>query len=221
VHMCMYVLKWLYSYRMIQSDMHLCRGAYLHVVNVSQVYIPADMHLFLRCISVCIWLYFLSVYIQICTFCPVHIWMYLIVFCLHIHAHMHSWSRAYLPVCDCKFLLNTYTYIKMGGCFYCAKSAALRHTGITEVVQGLLPLQEHWQEVVNRPRASWCGQSRTSLLVLLHGGSCQQGQQPQLQLHNRLLAKNDSNQTTRSTICEEKKSGLKTAPRRKLRAKIH
>ena len=26
---------------------------------------------------------------------------------------------------------------------------------------------------------------------------------------------------TRSTICEEKKSGLKTAPRRKLRAKIH
>ena len=218
------------------------------------------MHMFLRCISVCMWLYFVLVYIQICTFCSVHICMYLNVFCSHIHAHMHSWSRAYLPVCDCMFHPNTCTYIKMGGWFYCAKSAALRHTGIIEVVQGLLPLQEHLHEwsclcslkiycaesaarrrmKISRrstrrpgkheeravgcagPSLSWTRAYGTSSKTgHVWGGSCQQGQQPQLQLHNHLLAKNDSNQTTRSTICEEKKSGLMTAPRRKLRAKIH
>ena len=245
-------------------EVHICM-----YLNVYRGYIPADMHLFLRCISVCMWLYFVLVYIQICTFCSVHIWMYLNVFCSHIHAHMHSWSRAYLPVCDCMFLQNTRTYIKVGGWFYCAESAALSRAGPAAVAgtltgggqsssksfmmrsvnlhewSCLCSLKIYCAESAARrrmkisrrstgrpgkheeravgcagPSLSWTRAYGTSSKTgHVWGGSCQQGQQPQLQLHNRLLAKNDSNQTTRSTICEEK-NGLKTVPRRKLKAEI-
>ncbi len=53
VHMSMYVLKRPYSYSMIQSDMHLCRGAYLHVFECIWSLHSCTYALILMCISVC------------------------------------------------------------------------------------------------------------------------------------------------------------------------
>ena len=162
--MCMYALNWQTAYSMIQSDMHLCRGAYLHV-------------------SFCISILHTGTH-----------GIYLIVFLDSIHANITS-------ICA----------------FYCAESAVSRRMENSQEV--------YWTGRQAR-RASM--RLRWSLLVLdesvryhTWGGTWQPGQQPQLQHHNRLLAKNHCNQTTRSTICEEKISDLKTVPRRKLRAEIH
>ena len=136
VHMSMYVLTRQCSYSMIQSDMHITRSAYLHVFECILSLHTYRYALILMCISVRIWLYSVSVYIQICTCCHVHIWMYLNVFCSYKHAHMHSSRCAYVPVSDCMFLRNTCTYIKMGGWFYCAKSAVRRRMKISRVAPG-------------------------------------------------------------------------------------
>ena len=110
VHMCMYVLKRPLSYSMIHSDVHIYRSAYLLVFECILCQHTCTYALMLMCIYVCIWLYSLFVYIQICTWCTVHIWMYLNVLWVHIPAHMHSCSCAYLFVSDCILCRYTFRY---------------------------------------------------------------------------------------------------------------
>ena len=94
VHMCMYVLKWLYSYRMIQSDMHWSRSAYLHVCE---------------CIS--------SLHTsRYAPFFDMHICLYLTVFCVCIHSDMHILSCAYLNVSDCILPPHSCTYALLITC---------------------------------------------------------------------------------------------------------
>jgi hypothetical protein len=77
VHMCMYVLKRPFSYSMIQSDMHLCRSAYLLVFEciLSQ---------------------------HTCRYAPVfevHIFLYVTVFFVCIHSDMHLLAHPFSPSC--------------------------------------------------------------------------------------------------------------------------
>ena len=140
--------------------------------------------------------------------------MYLNVFCSYKHAHMHSSRCAYVPVSDCMFLRNTCTYIKMGGWFYCAKSAVRRRMKISRVRRrnGGPPRKEvagaknepslRNEGADHQPEPSGLGGvGRSSIIVYSQ---------------KMIVTKRLDLRTAR-----RKKSGLKTAPRRKLRAKIH
>ena len=117
--------------------------------------------------------------------------MYLNVFCSYKHAHMHSSRCAYLPVSDCMFLRNTCTYIKMGGWFYCAKSAVRRRMKISRVAPGRVATHADGTGVPRARKWQAPKTSRASATRALTTSRSRAGLVAGPQLHNRLLAKND------------------------------
>ncbi len=73
--------------------------------------IRADMHWKVGCISAYMWLYFEPASMHTCTTFDVHICMYVIVFWIFIHAHVHS-RRVCISVCVCQYLFVEYMHIQ-------------------------------------------------------------------------------------------------------------
>lgn len=107
--------------------MYLYVLGFLWAVSCAYEYVCFDKAVFIqhdtvryapkkKCISACIWMYFESTYLLICTHFDVHICSYLIVFCVSIHSDMHMLSCAYLNVSECILQLQTCTYALLKMC---------------------------------------------------------------------------------------------------------
>ena len=137
-------------------------------------------------------------YCQICTYAAVHICMYLNVFWDYILAYMHLFWGAYLPVSDCISILHTGAYalsmVCMSVCiwlYFLIQYMQILHRFVCFIAPNRPPAGA-WKSAVGCAGPSLsCTRAYGTSSKTAHvwGGSCQQGQQPQLQLHNRLLAK--------------------------------
>ena len=144
-----YVLKWMYSYSMILSDMHLCRGAYLHVFE---------------CIS----------RLHTCRYAPifeVHICLYVIVFCACIHSDMHILFCAYLNVSECILQSHSCTYALLitciSSCMWLYVSSEYMHihqNGRVVLLRQIGRPQAHWY---HRGRAGPAAVAGTPAWVIL------------------------------------------------------
>ena len=118
MHSACVICTYLYLYICARICMYLVfKGAvsraYVCVPSKQLAYIQEDTVRYApiqQCISACIWMYFETTYLHICTIFNVHICMYLSVFQSCIQAHMHSRWCAYLYKSNCISLFNTCKY---------------------------------------------------------------------------------------------------------------